>query len=228
MAAVKDVCLEIPEGEIYGLIGPNGAGKTTLFSLLAGSHRPSSGSVVFKGKDITNLKPFQAVNAGVVRTHQVVRPFKAMSVLENVRTAVHFGRRGITSTSTATEMAMQILQFIKLDHLADASAAVLPIGNQKRLELARALATEPALLLCDEICGGLTETETREILDLLREIRRKDVTIVFIEHDMKAVMSLCHRIAVLNYGQLLAEGTPEEIQNNQEVIEAYLGGEDAD
>ncbi|GAC1446080.1 MAG: ABC transporter ATP-binding protein [Pyrinomonadaceae bacterium] len=223
LAAVKDVCLEIPEGEIFGLIGPNGAGKTTLFSILAGSLRPTSGNISFNGKNITNIKSFHAVKAGIVRTHQIVRPFKALTVLENVCVALHFGRGNISSSAKATEMAMQILSFMSLEHVAHVPAAVLPIGNQKRLELARAIATEPTLLLCDEICGGLTETETVELLGVLHQIRARGITIVFIEHDMKAVMSVCQRIAVLNYGRVLAEGSPHEIQNNQAVIEAYLG-----
>lgn len=216
------MCLEVSEGEIFGLIGPNGAGKTTLFSLLAGSLRPSAGKILLRGKNVTGIKSFQSVRAGVVRTHQVVRPFKALSVLENVQVGLHFGRHRLTD-STAREAAMRVLKFMDMDHLAETPAAVLPIGNQKRLELARAVATEPELLLCDEICGGLTDAETKAVLDLLVKIRERGTTIIFIEHDMKAVMSLCHRIAVLNYGRKLAEGKPEEIQNNPEVIEAYLG-----
>lgn len=223
LAAVKDVTLEVPEGQIFGLIGPNGAGKTTLFSMIAGALRPSSGTIMLKTKDVTGAKPYQGVRAGIVRTHQVVRPFKSMTVLENVKVALHFGRRRINSSAAAGEAAIQVLKFIGLDHLAHTSASILPIGNQKRLELARALATDPILLLCDEICGGLTGTETQSVLDLLRKIREQGTTIIYIEHDIKAVMSVCHRIAVLNYGRKLAEGSPEEIQNSPEVIEAYLG-----
>jgi branched-chain amino acid transport system ATP-binding protein len=223
LAAVKDVSFDVEPGEIFGLIGPNGAGKTTLFSMIAGSLKPSAGRISFLGKNVTGQRSFQAVRRGIARTHQVVRPFKSMSVLENMRVAIHFGRRRITSSSAATTAALEALSYVGLEDQAHKPALVLPIGSQKRLELARALATDPALLLCDEICGGLTNAETAAILDLLRTIRERGATIVYIEHDVRAVMSVCHRILVLNYGRRLAEGKPEEIQNNEAVIEAYLG-----
>ena len=223
LAAVKDVSLTVPEGSIFGLIGPNGAGKTTLFSMVAGSLRPTAGRVIYRGRDITRLRAYRRVRLGIARTHQIVRPFRSLSVLENVEVAVRYGRRPPRSAAEARARALEVLRFVGLEGQAGAPAAVLPVGQQKLLELARALAAGPDLLLCDEICGGLTDAETRGVLELLRQVRAGGTTILYIEHDMRAVMSVCDRIAVLNFGQKLAEGTPEEIQRNPAVIEAYLG-----
>lgn len=223
VAALKDVSFDIPENQICGFIGPNGAGKTTLFSVITGAHRPSGGTVQLHGKDITGMDSASLVKRGVARTHQVVRPFKAMTVLENVQVAVHYGRRAVTRTSHAREHAMEALKLVGLDQKANVLASVLSLGEQKRLEVARALATAPELLLLDEICGGLTGAETRSMMDLLHRIREGGTTIMYIEHEMKAIMSVCDRITVLNFGQKLAEGKPDEIQNDESVIEAYLG-----
>ncbi len=163
------------------------------------------------------------VKKGVARTHQIVRPFRAMSVLENVQVAVHYGRRNVARTSIAREYAMEVLKLVGLEPRCRCLADALSLGEQKRLEVARALATAPDLLLLDEICGGLTATETASMLDLLRRIREGGTTIMYVEHDMKAIMAVCDRITVLNFGQKLAEGKPEEIQNDDSVIEAYLG-----
>jgi branched-chain amino acid transport system ATP-binding protein len=223
LAAVKDVSFAVPEQHIYGFIGPNGAGKTTLFSMIAGSLPPSAGRIRSRGNDVTGWPPFRRVRSGITRTHQVVSPFGAMTVLENVQVAAHFGRRQLTRSAAARQHALQVLSRVGLDHLGDALAANISLGDQKRLELARALAADPELLLCDEICGGLTTGETRAMLELLRRIRQNGTTIMYVEHDVKAIMAVCDHVMVLNYGQKLAEGKPQEIQNNPAVIEAYLG-----
>jgi branched-chain amino acid transport system ATP-binding protein len=223
VAALKDVSFDIPEKQICGFIGPNGAGKTTLFSLITGAVRPSAGKVHLRGSDVTGVDSATLVKKGVARTHQIVRPFKAMTVLENVQLAIHYGRKAVARTGHAKEMAMEVLKLIGLDHKANHMASVLSLGEQKRLEVARALATAPDLLLLDEICGGLTGTETRSMLDLIHQIREGGTTIMYVEHDMKAIMAVCDRITVLNFGQKLAEGNPHEIQNDDSVIEAYLG-----
>jgi len=220
---LKDVSFDVPEKQICGFIGPNGAGKTTLFSVITGAHKPSGGKVTLRGQDITGIASAVLVKKGVTRTHQVVRPFRAMTVLENVQLAVHYGRRAVNRASAAREHAMATLKMVGLEQRANRLASELPLGDQKRLEVARALATFPELILLDEICGGLNASETRVMLDLILRIREQGTTIMYVEHDMKAIMSVCDRITVLNFGQKLAEGRPQEIQNNEAVIEAYLG-----
>ncbi len=223
LAAVNDVSFTVREGQIFGCIGPNGAGKTTLFSLIAGAIRPSAGKVTCRGKDITGIKPFRLVKTGMARTHQIVRPFREMTVLDNVKLATYFGRKNPASAAAAELHAMEVLQWFGLERLAQNQASILSIGNLKKLEIARAMATAPDLLLCDEICGGLTHTETAQMLDLLRRIRADGTTIMYVEHDVKAITAICDWIMVLNYGRKLSEGAPDHIQNDPAVIEAYLG-----
>lgn len=223
VAALKDVSFDVPEKQICGFIGPNGAGKTTLFSVITGAHKPSAGKVTLRGSDVTGMVSSALVKKGVTRTHQIVRPFRLMTVLENVQLAVHYGRRAVNRTAAAREHAMETLKMMGLDGKVHRMASELSLGDQKRLEVARALATVPELILLDEICGGLNHSETRVMLDLIARIRENGTTIMYVEHDMKAIMSICDRITVLNFGQKLAEGRPDEIQKNDAVIEAYLG-----
>lgn len=221
LAALKDVSFELRQEGIYGLIGPNGAGKTTLLSIVGGSLRPTSGAMLFQGRSLTGAKSFAAAQAGIVRTHQIPKPFRALSVLANVEVGIRFGC-GQRSARASNE-AQRTLEWVGLAHLTHAPAATLSVGDLKRLELARALAAGPSLLLCDEVCSGLTESETSSVLQLLREIQKAGTTILYVEHNLKAIMSVCDHVIVMNYGQKLAEGSPEAMQNDPSVIEAYIG-----
>jgi branched-chain amino acid transport system ATP-binding protein len=221
LAALKDVSFQVEERGIFGLIGPNGAGKTTLLSIIAGSLQPTSGTITFQGHDITGMRSFQAVRAGIARTHQVPKPFSALSVLENVEIALRFGRS--VRSAAHTHDAKQILERVGIARLYLQRAASLSVGDLKRLELARVLAARPSLLLCDEVCSGLTEPETASILALLCDIRRAGTSILYVEHNLRAIMSVCDHIIVMNYGEKLAEGLPQAMQNDSSVIEAYIG-----
>ena len=221
LAALDGVSFEIREGEIVGLIGPNGAGKTTLFSIIAGSQPPTSGKIMFEGRNFTRVKPFHAVHAGIARTHQIAMPFYSLTVRENVEVGLRFGR-GRTARNSAKD-AMEILELVGIPSLASMPAVALSVGDLKRLELARTLAARPRLLLCDEVCAGLTESEMQSILGLLRRIQSLGTTIIYVEHNLRAIVATCHHVIVLNFGKKLAEGPPEQMQNDPAVIEAYIG-----
>jgi branched-chain amino acid transport system ATP-binding protein len=223
LAATSAVDIEVRKGEILGLIGPNGAGKTTLFNLLSGALKPDFGTIRFKGIDVTGLKPHQISRMGIARTFQSVKIFSRMSVFNNVLLAYLFGRGDSTTSNVARKGTAEILEFVHLSHMQNSRAADLILANQKRLEVARALATNPDLLLLDEVMAGLTPTEIVQAMELVKRIRDKGVTVVMIEHVMKAIMSICDRIVVLHHGEKVAEGSPEEIAGNRTVIEVYLG-----
>ncbi len=220
LAAVKDVSFGVIKGEILGLIGPNGAGKTTLFNIINGFYKPSRGDVFFKGVTISGDKPHEICQRGIARTFQVVKPLQRMTVLDNVIASAFLRARDRKQAEAA---ARDILHFTALDDDRDVISKGLPLGKRKRLEIARALATQPELLLLDESFAGLNPSEHDESIDIIRKIREEGITIMIIEHHMKVIMSISDRIVVLNYGEKIAEGTPEEIRNNALVVEAYLG-----
>ncbi|MGD0487719.1 MAG: ABC transporter ATP-binding protein [Syntrophorhabdales bacterium] len=224
LAATSAVDFHVEAGEIVGLIGPNGAGKTTVFNLVSGAILPDSGVVRFKGTSIAGLKPHQIARMGIARTFQSVKIFSKMSVSENVLLGHLFGRaKGSVISDPARGETEEILDFVGLAGLKEARAMDLILANQKRLEVARALATHPDLLLLDELMAGLTPTEVAKAMELVKSIRERGVTIVMIEHVMKAIMSICDRIIVLHHGEKIAEGTPQEVVQNRTVIEVYLG-----
>lgn len=237
LAAISELDLGVVESEILGLIGPNGAGKTTLFNIISGFFPPTSGKVIFDGRDITGLKAHEIAQLGISRTFQASTLFMKISVLNNVFTGYHMSyktpiwKRLLRRPSALKEeemlrkRAVEIIGFMGMASLKDELAVNLPHGYQRILGVCMALATNPKLLLLDEPVTGMVTGETQTMIELIRQIRDRGVTIVVVEHDMKAVMNLCDRIAVLNYGQKIAEGQPEEIKKNKEVVEAYLGKE---
>ncbi len=238
LKVLQDVQLDVPRGGVFGLIGPNGAGKTTVFNLTTGLLPVNGGSIRFEGRDIAGLKPHQVTQSGIARTFQNIRIFKQMSLLENVMVGMHaqlrYGAFGWLASSglfrseerRARDRARELLSWVKLDHKRDDIADNLSYGDQRKLELARALATEPKLLLLDEPVAGMNSNEKTDLMHEIRNISARGYTIFMIEHDMRFVMGLCEEIAVLNFGRIIARGGPDAIRNDPQVIEAYLGREE--
>mgnify|MGYP000024261543 FL=1 len=236
LKAVDDFSITIEKGQLYGLIGPNGAGKTTIFNLLTGVYKPDGGRILLDGKDITGHKAIQINQAGIARTFQNIRLFKELSVLDNVKVGLHNHHKYSTLSGILRlpsyykvekemdERAMELLKVFDLDKEFDYKASNLPYGKQRKLEIARALATEPKLLLLDEPAAGMDPNETAELMKTIRFVRDHfDMTVLLIEHDMKLVSGICERLTVLNFGHMLAEGPTSEVLSNPEVIKAYLG-----
>ena len=238
LKAVSNFEVIIEKGELIGLIGPNGAGKTTAFNLLTGVYEPTTGEIELDGKSLVGLKPYQITQLGLARTFQNIRLFSELSVLDNVKIAYHFHvKYGILESvlrmgryhkeeAEIEQKAIELLKIFKLEDKKDEIAKNLPYGEQRRLEIARALAAQPKLLLLDEPAAGMNPQETQELMKMIQWIKKEfDLTILLIEHDMSLVMNVCERIYVLEYGSMIAQGVPEEIKNNPRVIEAYLGEE---
>ena len=235
----KDVSFEVRNGERVGLVGANGAGKTTVFNLLTGVYQPTSGRILFEGHPIKKANTIKITKAGIARTFQNIRLFKEMSVIDNVKVGLHYSHpytvfdalfhtpKYKKAEAAMQEEALSLLRVFHLEEFAESKAKNLPYGKQRKLEIARALATAPKLLLLDEPAAGMNPTETAELMETIKIVREKfSVAILLIEHDMKLVMGICEKIAVLNFGTVLAFGTPEEIRNNPDVVAAYLGNEE--
>ena len=223
LTAVNELDIAVQEGEILGLIGPNGSGKTTLFSLITGFLKPDSGGIYFKGKEITGLKPHAICESGVARTFQSVRPFSKMTAAENVMVGRTYGRNPASGLGEALEESKEILGYVGLEGKWNVAAGKLTLSDRKRLELARALATKPHLLLLDEVMAGLNPTEAREAAELVRNIRDSGVTVVMVEHNIKVVMQISSRVTVISSGEKIFEGPPREAARDQKVINSYLG-----
>jgi branched-chain amino acid transport system ATP-binding protein len=222
LQALLNVTFDLPQGQILGLIGPSGAGKTTRFNVINGVYRPESGRIIFRDKDVTGFKPYHLAKMGMARTHQIVRPLNELSVRENVMVGACFGHES-QDLSNAAKIADEVLEFVGLMVRADHLAGSLNVAQKKRLEMARALASHPYLLLLDEVLAGLNHSEIDSMIQTVLRIREQGITIIMIEHVMKAMMNVSDRIIVLDYGEQIAEGNPETITNDPKVVEAYLG-----
>jgi branched-chain amino acid transport system ATP-binding protein len=223
LMALCEVNFEIFEGEIFGVIGPNGSGKTTLFNVITGFLKANSGKITFMGREITDLPPHQICRQGIARIFQIVKPFPQLTTFRNVMVGRTYGKNPASNMRKATEEVVEILNFVGLRNKMEIPASQLTMADRKRLELARALAAHPQVLLLDELMAGLNSAETETAMDLVKKIRNSGITVIMVEHIMKAVLGVCDRIIVLNAGEKIAEGPPKEVVKNQLVIEAYLG-----
>jgi len=229
LVALNKVSLEVKEHELLGLIGPNGSGKTTLFNVITGYYKPEEGRIYYKGQDITGLRPHRIVKMGIARTFQIPKPFGRLTVLGNVMSAAMYGREAVASRGKAESIAMEWLRYVGLDKKANIEAKALNIVERKLMELARALSTGPDLLLLDELVAGLNPSEMMDVVKLVRRlVDEKGLTIIMIEHRLKELFELARRVIALSYGEKVAEGTPEEVIENEKVKEAYLGSEEVE
>ena len=226
LRALNNVSFGIETGKITGLIGPNGAGKTTLFNVISGVFLPTTGKVIFHNQDVTLLQPYERCSLGMARTFQIMKPLPYMSVIDNVIAGCMFGRYNCSGLASARAKTLEILEFTALMHRKDVLAKELGTADKKRLELARALGTNPSLLLLDEVMSGLNNTESNECVQLIRKINQNGITVLLIEHVMKVVVNLCEKIIVVHHGEKIAEGAADEVMNNELVIEVYLGKEE--